>query len=102
MNSDERGTHFSRWARHAVVVAFATANSYVALAIGTLALSPWGSENAATNLLFFLTCALYATAALALYPFILWRSDRRRSHATAIIVAVVAGVVAAIVAASMG
>lgn len=90
----ENQSEVSRWARHAVIVGFAGANGYLALAIGSLALSPWATGNRVEEVLFFLACGVYATAALALYPFILWRSHRRRSHATAMIVAVVAGVVA--------
>jgi hypothetical protein len=101
LETPERQVPFSRWARHVVIVAFAAANAYLALAIGSLALSPWDTRNRATDVLFFLTCGAYATAALALYPFILWRSGRRRVHATALIVAVVAGVAATAVVASM-
>jgi hypothetical protein len=101
LKSPERQVPFSRWARHVVIVAFAAANAYLALAIGSLALSPWDTGNPAADVLFFLTCGVYATAALVLYPFILWRSGRRRVHATALIVAAVTGVVATAAVASM-
>lgn len=101
LNSPERHVHLTRWARHAVIVTFAAANGYLALAIGSLALSPWDTGNRAADVLFFLTCGVYATASLALYPFILWRSDRCRAHATAMIAAAVAGVIATAVVAFM-
>lgn len=94
LNSPERQVDVTRWTRHAVIVTFAAANGYLALAIGSLALSPWDTGNRTADVLFFLMCGVYATASLALYPFILWRSERCRAHAAAMIVAVVAGVIA--------
>lgn len=65
-----RPDEFSRWAKPAIIVAFAATNGYVALAIGSLALSPWADGNGAAEVLFFLVCGVYATGALALYPYV--------------------------------
>lgn len=98
---DVEETRSLRWARHAAIITFSAGTGYVALAIGSLALSPWGSGRTAGGCLFFMASAAFAAAAVALYPYILWKSSGRRSHAAAALASVVAVVaVAAMVAAT--
>lgn len=79
-----------------VVTAASAAAAWVVLAVGSLALSPWGPRNRASALLFFAGSAAVAALVLAAYPWGRWLTSRRPVH-----LALAVGAVLAVAAAAL-
>lgn len=78
------------------VTAASAAAAWVVLAVGSLALSPWGPRNRASALLFFAGSAAVAAVVLAAYPGVRWLTGRRPVHLALAVGAVLAVAVAAL------
>lgn len=78
------------------ITAASAAVAWVVLAVGSLALSPWGPRNRASALLFFAGSAALAALLLAAYPWGRWLTGRRPVDLAVAVGAVLAVAVAAL------